>query len=652
MPCTKFRPSITRLSPRGTGADLEIRCGRCDGTFSSQQYLVCGVPMGKHHCPHCGEDQVIAPELYEAALHQFCPPNNSGTTGFPDLRFAAAAPLEVLPKDRTVCSPLTILYAPAHPMTHGELHGDLARRSIALQRRLMVMAEAVGDSVQVHLRPDPEERVNRTGLVDESALRESFCQWALDSGVKAPRFVSGAIEEVLSGTDLLITHVGAPWIDSALKAGIEVMVLPFLPGSQGERIAAGALLLRDSQLSDAVMHWVEGQKGTPQEPSLPEVVISDRDPNVLRVLFAYREDVDNDGGAAVVMNETRKALERRGCQVDVTYDLRPDTSSYDLVHCFNLWNPETSLKQIDHIHQSRTPIVWSPIYLDLCELLWAGPFLMSIQRLPLDQRQDLWQKYESGFGQLGDFSRYAANEVFPGHFDRVADALKKVDHVCVTSQHEVATIYRQTKSMSFPFSVVPHGVQAKPFREATKDLFIKVFGLRDFVLCVGALDRRKNQLMVVEALRDQDLDIVFIGPAFESDYLETLQNTASSRVRFLGKQPQAIVASAMKAAAVHVLASFSEGAALANLEAAVAGCPMVVSNRSSEFEYFADAPYYCDPSDRVSIREAILRAISEKDMRERARLILAQRVEAICDWDRAAELTESIYASLKLAHAR
>ena len=57
------------------------------------------------------------------------------------------------------------------------------------------------------------------------------------------------------------------------------------------------------------------------------------------------------------------------------------------------------------------------------------------------------------------------------------------------------------------------------------------------------------------------------------------------------------MASAYHAAAAHALPSWAEGAALANLEAAAAGCPIVVSDRSSEFEYFGDLATYCDPAD-------------------------------------------------------
>ena len=113
-----------------------------------------------------------------------------------------------------------------------------------------------------------------------------------------------------------------------------------------------------------------------------------------------------------------------------------------------------------------------------------------------------------------------------------------------------------------------------------------------------------------------------------------------------------MVASAYKAAAVHVLPSFAEGAALANLEAAVSQCPMVVSNRSSEMEYFLDGVYYCDPFSRESIRNAVRRAMSEKAERAEARRPLAQRTEILCSWARVAELTEPVYRSLILNGVR
>lgn len=646
MRSTQIRPKITRLTSKEAGAELELECGSCGRPFLSQQYLVCGVPMGDHHCSHCGQDQAIWPEHYEGALHKFLPRTAAMSSGFPNLRFRSPAPIEIKKNSGTRSDKATIIYAPAHPTGASTMHGELARRMISLERRVLMMADAVSHAAVVLHRPDAEERTSRTTIVDEEKLRACFGSWATDLGVTAPNFVDGTIERSLARADLLITHVGAPWIAAALSAGIEVMALPLLPGKEGERVAPGAIVLRDAQLEDSVVHWLKERVSSETTDTIP--IVKPRPDGSLRILCAYRDDIDVDGGAGIVMRETKAGLEKRGHHVDVTYELNPDCSSYDVVHCFNVWIPETATQQIRNIHKQGVPIVWSPIYLDLCELLWVGPFLTQMKDRPKSEWPQLWEEFEAGVGHFGDHTRWGPNEVKDGFFETLAELVQLVNHVCVTSQSEAKALFQRTKATSFPFSVIPHGVHVETFKNATADLFVDRFGMKDFVLCVGSIERRKNQIMIMEALKQEDLDIVFIGPSFENDYLYACDQVGTARVQSLGKQPVEIVASAFKAAAVHVLPSFAEGAALANLEAAVAECPMVVSNRSSEFEYFSDAVYYCDPTDRASIRRAVLQAIEEKAERQVARQVIAQRTEVLCDWNRTAELTEGIYRSLVL----
>ncbi len=77
--------------------------------------------------------------------------------------------------------------------------------------------------------------------------------------------------------------------------------------------------------------------------------------------------------------------------------------------------------------------------------------------------------------------------------------------------------------------------------------------------------------------------------------------------------PHEQLASAYKAARVHVLPSWMECSAFSNVEAALSGCAMVVSDRTSEPEYYQDYAYSCNPADIHSIRKAILDAYENYD---------------------------------------
>jgi glycosyltransferase involved in cell wall biosynthesis len=64
-------------------------------------------------------------------------------------------------------------------------------------------------------------------------------------------------------------------------------------------------------------------------------------------------------------------------------------------------------------------------------------------------------------------------------------------------------------------------------------------------------------------------------------------------------------------ARVHVLASWFETPGLVSLEAALAGCAVVTTDRGSPREYFGDLARYCRPDSIGSIRCAVEQAWEE-----------------------------------------
>jgi len=365
----------------------------------------------------------------------------------------------------------------------------------------------------------------------------------------------------------------------------------------------------------------------------------------LKVLFIYRSDIDGNGGAAAVMIATCNALKDLGVQVEITYEQYPKTEGFDAVHVFNIWSPPAALAQLQHLRRCDIPVIWSPFYLHWCECAWANLAFELIykQQTSLAEREKILNGYAAGTLEINGLGRWKPNEIYPGFHQTLKAMLLCVDHLCLASHSEIQKLSQVVENPTLPFMVTPHGVDALPFRNASPVPFVSRFGIKDFILCVGAVDRRKNQLMLVEALKGTSLPIVLIGPSYELDYLEVCKKEGGGRVVSTGRLNPDLVASAYKAASVHVLPSFAEGAALANLEAAVSECAMVVSNRSSEFEYFGDGPFYCSPNDPASIGKAVSyarqSALAEKERWED----LSRHVATNFTWKRTAELTLEAY---------
>jgi glycosyltransferase involved in cell wall biosynthesis len=361
----------------------------------------------------------------------------------------------------------------------------------------------------------------------------------------------------------------------------------------------------------------------------------------LRVLFANNNGLGDEGGGGNVLHETAAGLRDLGVVVEVTTDLYPDVSDYDLVHAFNVWPLETSLPQMRYLGEKSVPVVWEPIFSDLHEFTWAMRAVRFLNELIPDSKD--WYEtiaaIESSTLIIEGMSRWGPNEIIPGYLSAVAEMFEIASHVSACSLHEIGMLSRAAPDVRTPFTVVHHGVAAQQFANADARDFTDRCGLVDFILCVGNIERRKNQLLMVEAARELDLPIVLIGPVSpgDGDYLAKCRLRGGDALTYIDWLPRELVASAYKAAAVHVLPSFAEGAALSTMEAAAAGCDIVTSNRGSEFEYYGDLVCTCDPLSPSSIQAAI-----EHAMRHPRGQQLVAHMRAF-SWTRTAEATLSAY---------
>jgi glycosyltransferase involved in cell wall biosynthesis len=365
----------------------------------------------------------------------------------------------------------------------------------------------------------------------------------------------------------------------------------------------------------------------------------------LKVLFAYRSDVDAQGGTVTVMEETAKALRNRGVEVDITYDLYPDAREYDLVHVFDLWKPRTALAQLKHLRKGGTPVVWSPFFKDWSECTWAGAAVDLIYAAGTSQKDKagLIEAFARGDLEAEGMTRWTPNEASPGFRVTMQEMLALVDHVCVASWYEIKALSQFAEVSEVTFSVAHLGVDAGWARDATPELFHSRYKVKDFILCAGPVERWMNQLLLIEGLRDAGLQIVLAGSSPEPDYLDLCLKEGGKRVLFTGKLDPPMAASAFKAAAVHALPSFAQSAPLASLEAAAAECPMAASNRSCEFEYLGDAPFYCSPNDPTSIGKAVMLALDTCFTGRGRWKKLAREVEERFTWDRTAEIAVKAY---------
>jgi glycosyltransferase involved in cell wall biosynthesis len=196
------------------------------------------------------------------------------------------------------------------------------------------------------------------------------------------------------------------------------------------------------------------------------------------------------------------------------------------------------------------------------------------------------------------------------------------------------------------FAVVANGVDPT-FAAADPVPFRARFSVPDrFVLNVGNIEPRKNQLVLVRALRQLDLPLVLIGHVRDPDYADQVLAEGGDKLSYLGPldHDDPALASAFAACAVFALPSTLETPGLAALEAAAAGARLVVTREGCASEYFAELATYADPSDPRAIANAIESALARD-----VTATLQSHVTAHYGW---AEVTKILPGVYRLAQDR
>jgi glycosyltransferase involved in cell wall biosynthesis/Tfp pilus assembly protein PilF len=364
-------------------------------------------------------------------------------------------------------------------------------------------------------------------------------------------------------------------------------------------------------------------------------------------LFVNRPDaLTTPGGDTTHMLRLKAGLEAHGHTVEVACTLTPDPEGFDLINVFNLLLPHITLQQVAALRAATlAPIVLTPFYWEVSESLW-GERVVS-EALSVVESDDELRAALAGIasGELpaGRFTRRGHNRVHVEYETLQRAVLGFVDAVIPVSDRERAALTQRYSNCPLAF-VIPTGAEAPA--PASPHLFVERFGLRDFVLVTGRVEPRKNQLMLLAALRDTDLPVVVAGAQVHAEYAALCRGYAPPNTLFTGRLDDEMLASARAAARVHALPSWWECAGLASLEAALAGCSVVMGNRAAEPEYFGEGAYYCDPADVESVRAAVLHAhqrhAAEADRREALRASIIAR----CSWDSITTQTLEAYRAV------
>ena len=380
--------------------------------------------------------------------------------------------------------------------------------------------------------------------------------------------------------------------------------------------------LRGSVLDRTWDNWAAGhdrvfrecyEKLLQQQPSIQiqsPAPATDSIDGVKAALVMHGNEHKSKGGPSVRVPNTAKHLRMQGVEAEAISHPANDISDYDLIHAFNVWNPKSAMNLLKTAKSLDKCLVFSSIYLDLAE---RGGFSGAVVQAFLDSESP--EEIDEKLAALRENKIVGADlykqrrETIPGYFAKVKKMVELADHVILLSNKERQLLEAAGAELKSS-SIVRNPVNIEVFKDADPSLFQTQYNVKDYVLCVGRIEDRKNQLMLVHALRNKNIPIVLVGHSSDKRYFGLIQEIAGENLKIIDRLPpqSEILASAFAGARVFILPSWAEGASLAVLEAAASGANLVLSDRSSESEYFGDYARFCDPGDPKSIEAAVMEA--------------------------------------------
>lgn len=340
--------------------------------------------------------------------------------------------------------------------------------------------------------------------------------------------------------------------------------------------AAGALSPEFTAVAPqgrSLRHWLVDRARGPMRPS-----------SVL--LHAPTAAFQAPGGGENQLLQTGCHLEALGLAVRPFSPWTDRLEDARLVHLFGMSREGLELARVARAR--GVPVALSPI-------CWVEPRAISALA-------------PSAFRRGWDLAKWCAMVAAPRRPSWRRELLGLADAILPNSHAEARQLIRLFGADSDAVHVVPNGVEER-FANADPRAFRTRFGDGEFVLFVGRIEPRKNPLGLIRAVRRLGLRLVIMGdvvPGHEG-YGEACRREGLDFVRWLPRvdHDDLLLSSAYAAARVFALPSWFETPGLAALEAALAGCSVVITSFGCTREYFESWVHYAHPSRDEAIARAV-----------------------------------------------
>ena len=234
----------------------------------------------------------------------------------------------------------------------------------------------------------------------------------------------------------------------------------------------------------------------------------------------------------------------------------------------------------------------------------------------------------------------------------VRGSVRRAKRVIAVSEFTRADIVDVYGLDSAKVVAIPNGVadRFRPIGDASERVRMRYGINRPYMLCVGALQARKNVPLAIEAYaqitgRGTDCELVVAGgdKGGRLDVLDAILRTRlTGRVHLLGHVEDEELPALYSGARALVFPSLYEGFGLPALESMACGTPVIASNTTGLAEAVGEAGLTIDPSSVEELADAMRSVLNDTALRDR--LVAAGRARAAdFTWARTAAATAAVY---------
>jgi glycosyltransferase involved in cell wall biosynthesis len=330
----------------------------------------------------------------------------------------------------------------------------------------------------------------------------------------------------------------------------------------------------------------------------------------MKVLFQTRTNLFHaPGGDMVQILKTKEFLEKKGVEVDISLDFEPNLEKYDLVHLFNLMEPQDIYLQLANAKRQNKKIALSTIYglyTDFERNARGGMF----QRLA-----KILSPYQIGYIKVlikhffeKRFHKGVYKMIFKGYYGLMKEIVDNVDVFLPNSNSEMLRVASEFELRNYKYVAIPNAIDKSVFsHEENVDKINSFEQYKDCIVCAARIEGRKSTLNLVRAVNKTNFKLVLVGNESQNQkkYVKQVHKEAGDNIIFLGAISHIDLKDLYSVAKVHVLPSWMETPGLSSLEAAAMECNIVVTKKGDTEDYFENYAFYCEPDNVNSIIKAI-----------------------------------------------